>query len=945
MACRPSATAIAMLLATASACAAAAPWQASSGDRARSGAGHRERLQSALHIDWQRFTLPNGLRVAVHTDRSQPVVRMQTIYRVGYVDEPPGKTGFAHLFEHLMFNGSENAPAAFMTYTGPMGADAGAVTDSDLTRFFVQTPVAGLERAMFLESDRMGWLRGAITPATLDQERRIVENEKRLKGVGPATEIQDRANAAIWGGDHGYGHSGFGSMADLQAASVADARAWHRDHYNPRDATIVLVGDIDVATAKRLVTRYFGGIPNNPAPAPIAHTIPTLPARIDDTTTQPIGHVELRRYWAVPGDDSPDIAALIVATRALSQPDGLLRRVLVDGERLFDDVAVTLTRHRFGSELAVIATPREGVDPARAGRRLDAVLAQAIAQGPTAADVDAVKTEALASNLQLLRQPDGRAAMLAHGLSLADDPDDDLKLTRAILAQTPASARTALARWTARPVYALTILPGTAQAASPMGASAEPAPADAEGTAGPAGQTAGEPDQAPPPHAPLGTRTLAMPPIGATVDAAFPAVRRATLSNGIPVAYVHDPAGVFTTIRLSFDAGTTSDPDGAIGLENMLLALYQTPQVDAQLGAIGATLTSRVSDDRSAFTLAVPSVELGTGAALLAGIVRDTRWSEAEVAAARAALADDASAPDMTLLLRTAMADPASPYGRSGAAAQAGGIATLDPAALAAAAARWIRPDKAAVFVVSSLPFDAVRAGLEDGLGRWTGTGPAGHRPVHPAAAAATPGVYLRNDLSNTSLVSIQGIQSVPAGIDPDDAATIVGMTILGGGTYGRISTNLRVRHQWVYDAGAILTRRAGHNAITIETAAEAMHAGDALAEIRRELRDIVAKRPVTEAEVRAVADQLSREAAAGATMPNGVLDALESDAGSGRIERDVSTRAARFRAVTQPQVEAALRALLRPHAFIWTLTGDVAAIRPQLKAIDLPVFSFPSAR
>src|SRR5688572_26795651 len=233
-------------------------------------------LVERVDIPYESFTLANGLRVIVHTDRKAPIVAVSTWYDVGSKHEPAGKTGFAHLFEHLMFQGSENAPGDFFAPLRDVGAtDLNGTANFDRTSYFETVPRPALERALFLESDRMGWLLGAIDQALLDEQRGVVQNEKRQGDNQPYGLVFYELLEELLGGTP-YGHNVIGSMADLDAASLEDVKNWFRSHYGPNNAVLVLAGDVDVAEARPLVEKYFGAIPGGPPTLAPTVEIPTL---------------------------------------------------------------------------------------------------------------------------------------------------------------------------------------------------------------------------------------------------------------------------------------------------------------------------------------------------------------------------------------------------------------------------------------------------------------------------------------------------------------------------------------------------------------------------------------------------------------------------------------------------------------------------------------------
>ncbi|RYD46592.1 MAG: insulinase family protein, partial [Sphingomonadales bacterium] len=210
-------------------------------------------LVKRVDIPYETFTLANGLRVIVHTDRKAPVVAVSVWYDVGSTFEPKGRTGFAHLFEHLMFNGSENAPGEFYERLKNFGAtDYNGTTNFDRTNYFETVPAPALERTLFLESDRMGWLLGAIDQAVLDEQRGVVQNEKRQGDNRPYGLVYYKMLEELLAGSP-YGHTPIGSMADLDKASLDDVKNWFRSHYGPNNAVLVLAGDIDAKAARPMV--------------------------------------------------------------------------------------------------------------------------------------------------------------------------------------------------------------------------------------------------------------------------------------------------------------------------------------------------------------------------------------------------------------------------------------------------------------------------------------------------------------------------------------------------------------------------------------------------------------------------------------------------------------------------------------------------------------------
>src|SRR3546814_644227 len=341
---------------------------------------------NAVDIPNQAYTVDNGRRRSVHEDHKAPVVAVSVWYRVGSKNEPQGKTGFAHLFEHLMFNGSENAPGDSFEPLEQVGAtDSNGTTNMDRTNYFETVPTGALDRALFLESDRMGHLLGAVTQEKLDNQRGVVQNEKRQGDNQPFGLLRYEIFENLFPSGHPYHHSTIGSMADLNSASLDDVKAWFTGHYGPNNAVLVLAGDIDLATAKAKVGEWFGDIPRGPEVQMPKVTVPALPAPFAKQVHDLIPTTRIYRMWAIPGLNDPEAVPLQMAMGVLG---GLSSSRLDNAMVRKDPVAVSVAAYAQPFEdagiLIVQADVKEGVDPDLVGKRLDEEIAKFLATGQTA---------------------------------------------------------------------------------------------------------------------------------------------------------------------------------------------------------------------------------------------------------------------------------------------------------------------------------------------------------------------------------------------------------------------------------------------------------------------------------------------------------------------------------------------------------------------------------
>ncbi|HWU96458.1 MAG TPA: pitrilysin family protein, partial [Sphingomonas sp.] len=287
-------------------------------------------------VPYQQFTLPNGLRVVVHEDHKTPKVAVAVWYHVGSMNEPDGKSGFAHLFEHLMFNGSEHHDKEYMPPLQEIGVSGvNGATSLDQTYYYEIVPTGGLERVLWLESDRMGYLAGAISQAKLDEQRKVVQNEKRTRENTPYALMDQREAAALFPVGHPYHHPTIGSMEDLNAASLDDVKGWFAQYYGATNAVVTLSGDVTLEQARTLVTKYFGSVP---AGQPVSRTtswVPTLERDKGEVMQDAVPQTAIAWNWAVPGRGTPEASALQLAAQALGRgKTSRLYQVLVQEKQL-----------------------------------------------------------------------------------------------------------------------------------------------------------------------------------------------------------------------------------------------------------------------------------------------------------------------------------------------------------------------------------------------------------------------------------------------------------------------------------------------------------------------------------------------------------------------------------------------------------------------------------
>jgi len=894
-------------------------------------------LVSQVKIPHTMFKLANGLTVIVHEDHKAPVVAVSVWYNVGSKDEPARKTGFAHLFEHLMFNGTENLPGDYFTYLQQIGAtDYNGNTSNDWTRYFETVPTGALDRALFMESDRMGHLLGAVTQGVLDNQRGVVQNEKRQGDSSPGGLVQYELYGKLFPPAHPYHHTVIGSMEDLDVASLADVKQWFRDRYGPNNAVLVIAGDVKPAEMRPLVEKYFGNIPrgrvNNPAMAGVPALAKSRTVDMKDNVATTI----ILREWPVPGLLDKRLAALDIGASVLGGlASSRLDKIMVREEKISVGVSAYLSPLQRAGVFTVQVAVKPGIDPAKVAKRLDEVLADYIAKGPSADEVQRAVMSEVSGRIRGLEAVGGfggKAVTLAEGWTYAQDSDFYKKTLAQYAAITPAAVRTTMQQWLRRPALTITLSPGE------RGAYAE-------------AKVASEPRKAAADSSPLPKPNRAIPPVGELAALDFPTIVHDRLSNGIPIEYAQRSAVPTTQLALVFDAGEASDAQDSRGLAAFTMNLMDegTTSMSSQELAeaqerLGADIGTSNTADRSMAVLSALSPNLAPSLDILADVVRNPAFQPSEIDRIRAQTATGIKQfqRDPTRvgnrLLPTVLYGPGHPYG-----GPAGGdlkaIERFQRADLAGFQQRWIRPDNLKIFVVSSLPLDEVKGALETRFGNWSAPGgPKGVKAfTAPPPRPAAQKILLVNR-TGAPQSSIIGFQLLPVDPKSDVIPLSAANDILAGNFLSRINMDIREDKGWSYGVSGrpqLLEKAVPY---VISAPVQADRTGDSLAELNAQVGDFLSTKGVTDEELTRTIARSINELPGRFEGSDDVLNAMLTMDLLGRPDDYYEKLAPEYRAQTQASLNDAARKVIDPKGFTWIVVGDAAKIRPQLEKLGLPI-------
>ena len=874
--------------------------------------------RAAFEIPHRKFVLPNGLTLLVHTDTSVPVVGVNLWYHVGSRNELRGKTGFAHLFEHFFFNGSEHHPGGFREAMDDLGANnRNGTTNNDRTNFFEDVPTSALERTLFLEADRMGFLAKQINAAMLERERGVVQNEKRQGENQPYGQVFTHAVERLYPAAHPYSWSTIGSMEDLNAATLEDVQTWYRTYYGPNNVVLSLAGDVTAERALELVTKYFGSIAPVPPITRASAWVPTLDTSVREVMEDRVPQARIYRMYHAPAWVDADTHLLEVFASVLSgSRSARLDRRLVYEQEIATAVTAVMDKSEIAGVFIVMATVKDGVDPARVETEMDRVVGELAQQGPTETELQRARSRIQAEftrGAERLGGFGGRSDILAESMTYDGAPDGYLARLERISRATAVEVRDASRRWLTAPHYTLLVKPYP---------SLQPTQSTLD-------------------------RSI-VPPLGTPPDVSFPAVQRATLSNGLNVMLLERHTTPLVNISLAVDAGYAADSADKAGAASLALDLLDdgtttrdTFKIADDLDAIGAQIVTGSSLDLSFVRLRAltrnlrPSLDLFADVVLNPAFPRDMvelskRRRIAQIGQEKAQPVPTAQRVVPILLFGTGHAY-GNPLTGSGFEQTVTALTRDD---LVKWHRDWFHPNNATIIVAGDTTLAQVVPELERAFAGWRrGQAPAKQiRPVTPNAAKR---VYLIDKPGAPQSVIVAAHASDTGGT-PDDLAIETVMLNFGGLATSRLNRNLRLDKHWSYGTQGVLTAARGQRPFIVIAPVQTDKTKESIVEVQKELREIAGARPIRGDEFASIMRTQTL------SLPGrwSTLAALENAAAqllNYRYADDYfSTYSRRVRTLNEDNLASAARRFIRPDDVIWIVVGDLAQVERGIRELNL---------
>jgi zinc protease len=892
-------------------------------------------------IAFEKTVLPNGLEVILVEDHRLPIVAVNIWYHVGPSNEAPGLTGFAHLFEHMMFAATRHVPRgeADRLLEGAGATDSNGSTDYDRTNYFDTVPANQLELALWVHADRMGYLLDVLDQTALSNQQDVVRNERRQSVENrPYGIVEEALNHALFPKTHPYYASVIGSHADIQNAKLGDVRDFFKRYYGPNNASIVIAGDIDKIKARALVEKYFGTFKRS---APVAVPKVETPPITRERRITVADRIELPRVymaWLTPPAYQPGDAELAVTGQILAGGKaGRLYKSLVYGRQIAQDVAASQNSYALTSTFMIDATSRPGHDAAELEGAIDAELKTLRDVGPSDAEVERARNTIETAMLTSIEKLGG--AGLANQLNqynqYTGDPgylSRDLERLRRVSAADVRRVAQAYLQPAARVVVAG--VPGT-PALGPDVPTPKPVPkpaskpAKAKAVAGINKEEAWR--RTPPKAGPAPAFTL---PTGESFK----------LANGLTVIHHYNPALPLVAAELVVKSGSDANPDDHPGLAGFTAQLLQegtatrsAPRIADEIAQLGAFLGSASSADASTVSLLSLRSTFGEALDVLADVVQHPAFPTAEVERQRAARLGeltrqrDEPARVAAVAAAGALYGPRHPYGY--------GQLGTEPAIRATTrddlAGFWRRhyvPSNAALIVAGSITRDELRVLAEARFGAW----PRAVAPVpelgQPAGSKARLVIVDKPGAPQTALRVTTLATNRKT---PDYPAMQVMNAALGGLFSSRINLNLREEKGYSYGVFSSFRYSRTPGPFTIAGSVRTDVTGASVSEIFKEVHGVrdQALPPAElagarDSQVYSLPGQFETNSGVGASLAETYMFDLPADYWRGLPDQ--------FRRVTAAQVQAAADKYLQPEGLKVIAVGDRAKILPQLEALKL---------
>jgi predicted Zn-dependent peptidase len=869
-----------------------------------------------ISIPYKKFVLDNGLRLIVHEDHKAPIAAINVWYHVGSKNEKVGKSGFAHLFEHLMFNGSEHFNSDYFKALEAIGAtDLNGTTNSDRTNYFQNVPVAALDQVLWLESDRMGHLLGVIDQARLDEQRGVVQNEKRQGENQPYGREGEMVAKALYPAGHPYSWTVIGSMEDLNAASLDDVKEWFKTYYGAANAVIVVAGDVNTNEVYEKVKKYFGNIPAGPS---LAKPEVDIARRTQDTRQayeDRVTEARINMYWNTPQWGTRESVHLDLASLVLSsgKSSRLYKKLIYE-----DQVATITSAYNWAQEISgrfvVSVRVKPGQSPQQVENATNAIIAEFIEKGPTQAELDRVKADLYAQTIKGLERIGGfggKSDILAENEVFGGSPDRYKQDLKWIADATTADVQKVIKDWLSSGKHTIVCTPF------------------------PNYQVTGtEADRS------------KIPALGTQPTSAFPDLQTATLKNGMKVILATRKDVPNISMNLMIDAGYSADQFARPGTASLAMNLLDEGtkslnalQISDRLQMLGGSIGSYSDLDASYVSMSTLKPTFEASLDLYADVILNPAFADDEFKRLKDlqlnSIKREGTQP-VSMALRVL---PRFLYGQGHAYSNpltgSGYVETVNAITredVVKFYETWFKPNNSTLVVVGDVELKTLVASLEKRFDKWK-KGDVPKKNIAAASSVKPNTLYLIDKPESKQSVIMAGYLVDPYGKLPEIACEAM-LNVFGGDFTSRLNMNLREDKHWSYGVRTILWEAKGQRPFLASAPVQTDKTKESAAEIIKEFKAFVGDKPVTQEEFDRNKNNTVLQLPGRWETNGSVIGSIQEVVKYGLPFDYYKTYDKNVRALSLQDVQKVSKQVVNPNKLTWFVVGDKEKIMSGLKEL-----------
>ena len=871
-------------------------------------------------IEYDTFTLNNGLTVVVHEDRKVPMVAVNVWYHVGSKNEKVGKTGFAHLFEHLMFNGTENYNAEYFEPFEKIGAtDQNGTTNNDRTNYFQNVPTNALDLALWMESERMGHILNVIDQEKLDEQRGVVQNEKRQGENQPYGQVFNAIGKAVFPKGHPYSWSVIGSMEDLNAATLDDVKEWFETYYGPTNAVIALAGDIDLETAKIKVQEYFGDIQAGPPLTKPKKWIAKRTEQTREVMEDNVPQTRIYKVWNVPEDGTAEAQALDLASSTLAgSKNSPLYQELVYKKGLATGVSAFYYGREIAGLFIISATVAPGQDVNEVENVIDATLQKYLKTGPNSKLLKNTKTSTIAgltNGLQRIGGFGGKSDILATYQTLYGDAGAFKKILAMYLDTSASDVKKAANKWLSSGDYVLTIVPAAKTSVVKS----------------------------------LVDRSKGIPYPTEKLSYSFPTIQSAILENGSKLVLAERNDLPLVQLEIVFNNGYAIESDNELGLVNFTMSMvdegtdkYNSLEFAEMQESLGSGIGFGSSIDTTYASMSSLKVNLEKTLDLFKEGLLNPTFPQVELDKVKkrwlAGIDQELNSPASMANreIRTLVYGSGHPYAKASSSGVKNTVENFTREDLQGMYAKLTNPNDATFIVTGDISLADATELLNKKFSNWKSPDKAIVQvDLFNVNDQASPRVFLIDKPGAIQSYILAAQLLPPTNSDDDILIDYMNYAIAGSFT-SRLNMNLREDKSWSYGVRTSTGYSQGQRLMRMTAPVQTDKTAPAISEILREYNEYINSSPINEEELSKIKNARTLRLPGQYETLGALLGGIEDIVKYNRDFDYLDTIADKRNSIKLEDVQSATTKYLDTNKWTWVIVGDLNEIENPVRDLNI---------